>query len=63
MAKMYTSEKYIEHVSNLLQLWGGYGYMAEYPIAKSFAGARVTNIYAGSTEIMRELIAREIYGR
>lgn len=47
----------------LLQLWGGWGYMWEYPIAKTFAGARVKTIYAGTSEIMRELISRSIYSR
>ena len=37
--------------------------MWEYPIAKTFAGARVKTIYAGTSEIMRELISRSIYSR
>jgi len=63
MLKMFCSEKLNECASKLLQLWGGWGYMWEYPIAKTFAGARVTSIYAGTSEVMRELIARSIYGR
>ena len=63
MAKMYVTEKFAQRTSDMLQLWGGWGYMWEYPIAKSFAGARVTTIYAGTSEIMRELISRGIYGR
>lgn len=43
-----------------LQLHGGWGYMMEYPIAKSFIDARVQPIYGGSNEIMKELIARQI---
>ena len=60
---MYVTEQFVNHTSNLLQLWGGWGYMAEYPIAKSFAGARVTSIYTGSSEMMREIISRSIYGK
>lgn len=47
-------------VDECLQLHGGAGYMWEYPVAKAFADARVTRIYAGSNEIMKELIARSI---
>ena len=41
-----------------LQLFGGYGYMWEFPIARAYADARVHRIFGGSNEIMRELIAR-----
>ncbi|CBY20026.1 unnamed protein product [Oikopleura dioica] len=60
MLKYYVSEKMIENTTKLQQLWGGYGYMLEYPIAQMFAGARVESIYAGTTEIMKELIARTL---
>ena len=43
-----------------VQLHGGAGYMWEYPIAKAFADGRVSRIYGGSNEIMKELIARDI---
>ena len=43
-----------------LQLFGGYGYMNEYPIAKAFLDARVQRIYGGTNEIMKELISRSI---
>jgi acyl-CoA dehydrogenase len=43
-----------------LQLFGGYGYMAEYPIAHRFTDARIQRIYGGTNEIMKELIARRI---
>lgn len=59
MLKMYTTETFVKHTSNLLQFWGGYGYMWEYPISKSWAGARVTSIYTGSNEMMREIISRK----
>ena len=63
MVKLYTTESINRNVTKLLQLWGGWGYMWEYPIAKTFAGARVKTIYAGTSEIMRELISRSIYSR
>jgi len=43
-----------------VQLFGGYGYMLEYPIARAFADARVTRIYGGTTEIMKEIIGRSM---
>ena len=43
-----------------VQLHGGYGYMREYPIARAYADARVTTIYGGTTEIMKELIGRSL---
>ena len=43
-----------------MQLFGGYGYMAEYPIARAWADARVQRIYGGTTEIMKEIVARQI---
>jgi alkylation response protein AidB-like acyl-CoA dehydrogenase len=41
-----------------VQLHGGYGYMPEYPIARAYADARITTIYGGTTEIMKEIIGR-----
>jgi acyl-CoA dehydrogenase len=43
-----------------VQLHGGYGYMMEYPIARMWADSRVQRIYAGTNEIMKELIARSL---
>jgi alkylation response protein AidB-like acyl-CoA dehydrogenase len=43
-----------------VQLHGGYGYMLEYPIARAYADARVTRIYGGTTEIMKEIIGRSL---
>jgi len=60
MAKYWCAEKQIETTMKLQQLFGGYGYMTEYPIANLFAGARVQSIYGGTTEIMKELISRTI---
>ena len=61
MVKLICTEKLNQHSSNLLQLFGGWGYMWEYEIAKIFAGARVMSIYGGTSEIMKELISRSIY--
>ena len=47
-------------VDRCLQLHGGYGYMLEYPIAKAYADARVSRIYAGSSEVMKVIIARSM---
>lgn len=43
-----------------LQLFGGYGYMTEYPISQLYTGARVLRILAGSNEVMKDLIARSL---
>lgn len=58
MAKWWTTERQIKLVDRCLQLYGGYGYMMEYPIAKAFIDSRVQTIYAGTTEIMKEIIGR-----
>jgi alkylation response protein AidB-like acyl-CoA dehydrogenase len=47
-------------VDRCLQLHGGYGYMNEYPIARAFTDARITRIYGGTTEIMKEVIGRSL---
>ena len=46
-----------------IQLHGGYGYMAEYPISRAWADARVQRIYGGTNEIMLEIVARSFLGR
>jgi len=60
MAKWWTSEQQCAVVDECLQLFGGYGYMAEYPIARLYADARIQRIYGGTTEIMKDLIARRL---
>jgi len=59
-AKLFTSELEGRVTDECLQLHGGAGYMDEYPISRMFTAARVSRIYAGSSEIMREIIARSI---
>lgn len=61
MAKWWTTQKNCEVIDECLQLHGGYGYILEYPIAKMYANARVSKIYGGSNEIMKELIARKMF--
>jgi len=58
MAKYWISDLQCKVVDQCLQLFGGYGYMLEYPIAQMYADARVQRIYGGANEIMKEIIAR-----
>jgi len=58
MAKLYATEAQGQAVDELLQLHGGYGFMREYPIARAFVDSRVQRIYGGTSEIMKEIIAR-----
>jgi len=60
MAKWWSSQMQCEVIDECLQLFGGYGYMLEYPIARAYADARVQKIYGGTNEIMKELIARSL---
>jgi alkylation response protein AidB-like acyl-CoA dehydrogenase len=60
MAKWWCTELQKRTVDRCLQLHGGYGYMNEYPIARAYADARVTTIYGGTTEIMKEIIGRSL---
>lgn len=59
-AKLFTSELEGRVIDDCVQLHGGAGYMDEYPICRMFLNARVSRIYAGSSEVMREIIARSI---
>ncbi|MBL8019074.1 MAG: acyl-CoA dehydrogenase family protein [Leptospirales bacterium] len=61
-AKLLCSELLKRTVDTCLQFYGGYGYMTEYPIARAFLDARVQTIYAGTSEIMREIIASKGLG-
>jgi acyl-CoA dehydrogenase len=60
MAKAWTTDLVGKIVDRCLQLFGGYGYMDEYPISRIFRDARVLRIYAGTNEIMKLLIARSL---
>jgi alkylation response protein AidB-like acyl-CoA dehydrogenase len=60
MAKWWSTELQGRVIDRCVQLHGGYGYMLEYPIARAFVDARVTRIYGGTTEIMKEIIGRSL---
>ncbi|MBI3101191.1 MAG: acyl-CoA dehydrogenase family protein [Burkholderiales bacterium] len=60
MAKWWCTEQQCRVTDECLQLFGGYGYMAEYPIARLYADSRVQKIYGGANEIMKDLIARKL---
>lgn len=60
MAKWYATEMQKRHTDECLQFFGGYGYMMEYPIARAYIDARIQTIYAGTTEIMKEIIGRSL---
>lgn len=62
MAKMFTAETLCDCLDECLQLFGGYGYMWEYPIARAWADARMGRIAGGTGEIMREIIGRQVTG-
>ncbi|WP_062464026.1 acyl-CoA dehydrogenase family protein [Demequina soli] len=57
-AKYWTTEQYVNVVNRCLQLHGGYGYIREYRIARDYEDARITTIYGGTTEIMKEIVGR-----
>jgi acyl-CoA dehydrogenase len=60
MAKLWLSEMNQRVVDACLQLFGGYGYMLEYPVARAYMDARVQRIYAGTNEIMKVIIAKQL---
>jgi alkylation response protein AidB-like acyl-CoA dehydrogenase len=60
MAKWWCTELQGRVIDTGVQLHGGYGYMAEYPIARAYSDARITRIYGGTTEIMKEIIGRSL---
>ncbi len=62
-AKLWASEAQGRVIDACLQLHGGYGYVLEYPIARAFQDARVQRIYGGTSEIMREILGRDLVGR
>lgn len=60
MAKWWCTEQQCRVTDECLQLFGGYGFMAEYPIARLFTASRVQKIYGGANEVMKDLIARAL---
>src|SRR5690606_36348475 len=63
MAKLSTTELQGKVADECVQLFGGSGYMMEYKIARAYIDARIQRIYGGSSEIMKEVIARSLVGR
>jgi acyl-CoA dehydrogenase len=63
MAKWWCSEQQCKVMDECLQLFGGYGYMEEYPIARLYTDARIQKIYGGANEIMKDLIARRLFAQ
>lgn len=61
--KSFSTDMQMKIADNLLQLFGGYGYMTEYPISRFFVDARIQRIYGGTNEIMKEIVARGMLGR
>lgn len=60
MIKWWTTEKACEVIDDCLQIFGGYGYMKEYPIARRYADVRLGRIAGGTNEIMKDLIGRSL---
>ncbi len=60
MAKLFASEKAVQHAADAIQIFGGYGYMREYGVERLLRDAKVTEIYEGTSEIMRLVIASRL---
>jgi butyryl-CoA dehydrogenase len=63
IAKLYAAEMAQRVTTRALQIHGGYGYTKEFPVERNFRDARITEIYEGTSEIQRVVIAREIFGK
>jgi len=63
MAKLFASETAMWVTTQAVQLFGGYGYMRDFPVEKLFRDAKVTELYEGTSEIQRIVIARGLYPR
>ncbi|HJU75243.1 MAG TPA: acyl-CoA dehydrogenase family protein, partial [Gemmatimonadaceae bacterium] len=63
MSKLLASETAMWVTTQAIQIFGGYGYVKEYPVERLFRDAKVTEIYEGTSEIQRVVIARELYAR
>ena len=60
IAKLFATETLWKCIDDMVQLYGGYGYMLEYPIARAFTDYRITRVFGGTSEVQRELIARKL---
>jgi alkylation response protein AidB-like acyl-CoA dehydrogenase len=63
MSKLLASETAMWVTTQAMQIFGGYGYITEYPVEKLFRDAKITEIYEGTSEIQRIVIARELYAQ
>jgi alkylation response protein AidB-like acyl-CoA dehydrogenase len=61
MAKLFATEAAMKVTTEAVQVFGGYGYMKDYPVERLFRDAKVTEIYEGTSEVQRLVIARELY--
>jgi alkylation response protein AidB-like acyl-CoA dehydrogenase len=61
MSKLLASETAMYVTTEAIQIFGGYGYVTDYPVEKYFRDAKVTEIYEGTSEVQRIVIARELY--
>ena len=61
MSKLLASETAMWVTTQAIQIFGGYGYVKDYPVERLFRDAKVTEIYEGTSEIQRIVIARELY--
>jgi alkylation response protein AidB-like acyl-CoA dehydrogenase len=61
MSKLLASENAMWVTTQAVQIFGGYGYVKEYPVERLFRDAKVTEIYEGTSEIQRIVIARQLY--
>ncbi|MFI5427105.1 acyl-CoA dehydrogenase family protein [Aeromicrobium sp. UC242_57] len=62
-AKLWATETQVKIVDRCVQMHGGYGYMLEYPVARAYQDSRVQRIHGGTSEIMKEIIGRDLVGR
>ncbi len=63
MAKRFAADACMEVTTDAVQVFGGYGYMKEYPVEKLMRDAKLYQIYEGTSQIQRVVIAREVLGR
>ena len=60
MAKLYATETYNKVAYNAIQIHGGIGYIAEYPVERFYRDARITTIYEGTSEVQRLIVSRDV---
>jgi hypothetical protein len=63
MAKYYCGKTAVKVCDEALQIFGGYGYIGEYPISRYYRHAKITELYEGTKEVEKEIIARSLYGK